>query len=261
MLNIKNLNVILNSNNKCILKTINLRIKKNELVGIIGESGCGKTTLINTISSFCDTNFFKISGEIFFEDKNLLNFSDLEKRKFCTENMSVILQDSINTLNPYEKLKKQLLEEYIKTHSSNLSKKEILKKISKDLENFGLNNIEIILNSYPNELSGGMKQRLSIILTLYNKNIKLLLADEPTTSLDVINQQNFIKFLKNICLEKDITLIYVSHDMKLLSQICDRIIVMKKGEILEDNLTKEILEDPKNDYTKLLVEAFNFFEM
>ncbi|MBS9775841.1 MAG: ABC transporter ATP-binding protein [Fusobacterium sp.] len=321
MLKIKNLNVILKKQKNKILKNINFEMKTGELVGIVGESGCGKTTFINAISSFCDEKKFNLEGEIFLEKQNLLDekkegkprslcslfpFSarlevsplrnscklvclevlrclavggrvqtpkiksqfiiPLDKKKkdkrreICTKNMSVILQDSINTLNPYEKLKTQLLEEYTRIYGKQNTKEKLLEKITKDLKDIGLKNIEIILNSYPNELSGGMKQRISIVLALCNNSIKLLLADEPTTSLDVINQVHFIRLLKEICVSKKISLIYVSHDIRLLSQICDRIIVMQNGEILEDNSTGNILKNPQNEYTKLLIDAFNFFE-
>lgn len=256
MLKIKNLNINL-ENKKQILKNINFEIKKEELVGIVGESGCGKTTLIKAISSFCDENIFNLSGEIFFENKNLLEIKKRERKKICTRNMSIILQDSINTLNPYEKIGTQLNEEYKRVYKN---KEEREKNIIKDLESMGLKNIDIILNSFPSGLSGGMKQRISIILALCNKNIKLLLADEPTTSLDTLNQFNFIKLLKEICEKKKISLIYVSHDIRLLSQICERIIVMKDGKILEDETSQNILKNPRNKYTKLLIEAFNFFE-
>ena len=130
----------------------------------------------------------------------------------------------------------------------------VIKEIKKLLLDVGFEDIDRILNSYPNELSGGMRQRIAIVLVLCT-DIKILLADEPTTSLDVVNQFRFIELLKKISKEKGLTLIYVSHDIKVLSKICERIIVLKDGNIIEENDTMQILKEPKNDYTKLLIKA------
>ena len=129
-----------------------------------------------------------------------------------------------------------------------------LKKIKELLSDVGFEDIDRILKSYPNELSGGMRQRIAIVLVLCT-DAKIVLADEPTTSLDIVNQFKFIELLKKISEEKGLTLIYVSHDIKVLSKICERIIVLKDGNIIEENSTVQILKEPKNDYTKLLIKA------
>lgn len=166
----------------------------------------------------------------------------------------MILQDSINSLNPYEKIKNQLLETYIFHSKKKVTNDFAIGEIKKLLLDVGFEDIDRILNSYPNELSGGMRQRIAIVLVLCT-DIKILLADEPTTSLDVVNQFRFIELLKKISKEKGLTLIYVSHDIKVLSKICERIIVLKNGNIIEENNTAQILKEPKNDYTKLLIKV------
>ncbi len=234
MLEIRNLSVVSSDNSKKILDDINIFLKEGDFLGILGESGCGKTTLLNVVTGMIDKNL-KVSGEVLF-------LRDDYKK------ISMILQDSINSLNPYEKIRNQLFETYI-FHNG---EKNVEQKVILLLEELGFNNADSILDKYPYELSGGMKQRISIVLSIMT-NPKILLADEPTTSLDILNQIRFIKFLKNICYKKNISLIYVSHDIKILSAICDRIIVMKDGKIIEEGYKEEILKNPKQEYTKLLL--------
>lgn len=258
LLEIENLEIISKKENIKILKDINLILKKGEFLGIVGESGAGKTTLINTITAFLNEKNFLLSGKIkYFNNFFILNNEKIikynEKREFCKKHIGIIPQDSINSLNPYEKIKNQIIETYI-LHNNIKDKNKIISITKKILKEMGFENIDIILNSYPSQLSGGQRQRITIALSLC-ANINLLLADEPTTSLDAINQYKFVNFLKKICLEKNLTLIYISHDISLLSQICNRIIVMKNGEIVEDASSYDIFNYPKHEYTKLLIES------
>lgn len=254
ILEFKNFSVSL-KNGKKILNDIDIQIKEKEILGIVGESGSGKTTLLNSIISFLDERKFAVTGDIFlFENIKMYKMSEKERKEQCYKNISMILQDSINSLNPYEKIEKQLLETYLFHSKEKVSNDFALEKIKELLSDVGFEDIDRILNSYPNELSGGMRQRIAIVLVLCT-DIKILLADEPTTSLDVVNQFRFIELLKKISKEKELTLIYVSHDIKVLSKICERIIVLKDGNIVEENSTAQILKEPKNDYTKLLIKA------
>lgn len=243
ILEFKNFNVTLKENNQKILNDINIVVKEEEFLGLVGESGSGKTTLLNAIISFLDKEKFVLNGEMNFLN-NEENFKEI----------TMIFQDSINSLNPYEKIKKQLFETYLLRSQNKITKEFAMEEIKKLLLDVGLADVERILNSYPNELSGGMRQRVAIVLALCTRS-KILLADEPTTSLDVVNQFKFVELLKKITKEKKLTLIYVSHDIKLLSKICERIIVLKNGKIVEKNTTEEILKNPQDEYTKLLVRA------
>lgn len=243
ILEFKNFNVTLKENNQKILNDINIVVKEEEFLGLVGESGSGKTTLLNAIISFLDKEKFVLNGEMNFLN-NEENFKEI----------TMIFQDSINSLNPYEKIKKQLFETYLLHFQNKITKEFAMEEIKKLLLDVGLADVERILNSYPNELSGGMRQRVAIVLALCTRS-KILLADEPTTSLDVVNQFKFVELLKKITKEKKLTLIYVSHDIKLLSKICERIIVLKNGKIVEENTTEEILKNPQDEYTKLLVRA------
>ena len=283
ILELKDFSVSLKNNNHKVLNDINIEIREKEFLGIVGESGSGKTTLLNSIISFLDEKKFILDGKvILFENIEIYKMTEEQRKEICRKNISMILQDSINSLNPYEKIEKQLLETYLfhskKKVINDFAIKEIkqlllnvgfedidrilnsypndyaLEKIKELLLDVGFEDIDRILNSYPNELSGGMRQRIAIVLVLCT-DIKILLADEPTTSLDVVNQFRFIELLKKISKEKGLTLIYVSHDIKVLSKICERIIVLKDGNIVEENDTIQILKEPKNDYTKLLIKA------
>lgn len=254
ILEFKNFSVSL-KNDKKILNNINVQIKEKEILGIVGESGSGKTTLLNSIISFLDMKKFIVTGDFFlFENIEMYKVSEKERKELCYKNISMILQDSINSLNPYEKIEKQLLETYLFHSKEKVRDDFVLKKIKELLSDVGFEDIDRILKSYPNELSGGMRQRIAIVLVLCT-DAKIVLADEPTTSLDVVNQFKFIELLKKISEEKGLTLIYVSHDIKVLSKICERIIVLKDGNIIEENSTVQILKEPKNDYTKLLIKA------
>lgn len=234
MLKIKNLSVSSSNKQKQILNNINIELREKEFLGILGESGCGKTTLLNAITGIIDKNL-KISGDILFL-----------KEEF--KKISMILQDSINSLNPYEKIRTQLYETYL-LHNN---KENIENNIKMLLNDLGFEDINSIIHKYPYELSGGMRQRISIALSLMT-NPKILLVDEPTTSLDILNQIRFIKLLKEIASKKNISFIYVSHDIKTLAAICNRIIVMKNGKIIEEGLKEEIINNPKEEYTKLLL--------
>ena len=239
ILELKDFSVSLKNNSHKVLNDINIEIREKEFLGIVGESGSGKTTLLNSIISFLNEKKLILDGKIIlFENIEIYKMSEKERKEICYKNISIILQDSINSLNPYEKITNDFAIEEIK----------------KLLLDVGFEDIDRILNSYPNELSGGMRQRIAIVLVLCT-DIKILLADEPTTSLDVVNQFRFIELLKKISKEKGLTLIYVSHDIKVLSKIYERIIVLKDGNIVEENDTTQILKEPKNDYTKLLIKA------
>ena len=255
ILELKDFSVSLKNNNRKILNNISIEIREKEFLGIVGESGSGKTTLLNSVLSFLDMKKFILDGKIIlFENIEVYKMTEEQRKEICHKNISMILQDSINSLNPYEKIKKQLLETYLLHSKEKITNDYALEEIKQLLLDVGFEDIDRILNSYPNELSGGMRQRIAIVLVLCT-DIKILLADEPTTSLDVVNQFRFIELLKKISKEKGLTLIYVSHDIKVLSKICERIIVLKDGDIIEENDTMQILKEPKNDYTKLLIKA------
>ncbi|WP_187107160.1 ABC transporter ATP-binding protein [Fusobacterium necrophorum] len=236
LMKIKNISVSVGE--KKILKRIFFEIYQGELLGIIGESASGKTTLLHVLGEFLSANLFQVEGEIEY-------FKEKKPRSY------MILQDAIHSLNPYEKIGKQLRETYSFHHKKEKKEKQSL-EIHKILLSLGFENIEAVLSSYPSALSGGMRQRIAIALILCCE-VELLLADEPTTALDVVNQFRFVQLLQNICRERKISLVYVSHDIRILMQLCQRILVIKEGQIVEDSGREEIWEEPKHEYTKKLI--------
>lgn len=231
-------NVSVNAGKKKILKSLFFEIYREEFLGIIGESASRKTTLLHLLGGFLSANFFQMKGEIAYSKEK-------KPRSY------MILQDAIHSLNPYEKIGKQLRETYNFHHREAKKEKQSL-EIDKILDSLGFKNIDAVLSSYPSSLSGGMRQRIAIALILCCE-VELLLADEPTTALDAVNQLRFIQLLKNICQERKITLVYVSHDIRILMQLCQRILVIKEGEIVEEGSREEIWKEPREEYTKKLI--------
>ncbi|MCI7342713.1 MAG: ABC transporter ATP-binding protein [Fusobacterium necrophorum] len=236
LMKIKNLSV--NMEEKRILKAISFEIYKGESLGIIGGSASGKTTLLHVLGEFLSGSSFQVKGEM----------------EYCVGGKPksyLILQDAIHSLNPYENIEKQLMETYAFHHKKENKEKQ-KREIEKILLSLGFEDIKSLLSSYPGALSGGMKQRIAIALILCCE-VDLLLADEPTTALDAVNQLRFVQILKKICKERNITLVYVSHDIRVLMQLCHRIIIMKHGEIIETGKREEIWKQPQNEYTKELI--------
>lgn len=260
LLEINELEVSLKKNRRAtgedsvILRDIDLTIYEGDLVGIVGESGSGKTTLLHSIASFLKEDTYRESGYLIFDGNNMLELSRDTRRRLSVERMGFILQDSMNSLNPYETIGSQLVESY--TFKGWRHKEEALIVIKERLRKIGLQ--ESLLSAYPYELSGGMKQRVAILLALASPHISILLADEPTTGLDVLNQYNFVKLLKEICQEQLMTLLYVTHDIRVLKHICDKVIVMKEGIIVESAIMEQLINEPQHVYTKELIKAAKY---
>ncbi|RBQ31418.1 nickel import ATP-binding protein NikD [Arcobacter sp. FW59] len=249
ILEISNLCIYNKKEEKNLLENINLKITQGEMLGIIGESGSGKSILCKSILDL-NPNYFKITGNIFFDELDILKASPKQIQQICGKKISMIMQDSVNAFNPIEKIKTQFIESLID--------KKDLKNAKNDsyfwLEKVGLTDIEKVLNSYPFELSGGMLQRVMIALA-FAQDSKIIIADEPTSSLDMINQKEILNIFKNLQEKEKKTVIFVSHDLGIISHLANNIAVMKKGKIVEYNDTKSLLLNPQNEYSKYLIEA------
>ncbi|MDY3114158.1 MAG: dipeptide ABC transporter ATP-binding protein [Helicobacter sp.] len=238
---------------KFALKNIFLSIKECEIVGLVGESGSGKTLLSYLILRLIHNYSIK-GGSIEFLGRNLLNLKEKELQKLRGSEISYIFQEPLSALNPLHKIKKQL-EEAILIHKPFLKKDAINKRIKELLNSVQLDST--LLERYPYELSGGQRQRVCIAIALAN-NPKLLIADEPTTALDSTTQEQIIMLLKQLQKEFNLSILFISHNLSVVSKLSQRIIVMQKGEIIEENTTKELFKNPKNAYTKMLLEALHF---
>ena len=248
LLEIKNLKV--SYKNKMIaVDDINFDIKAGEIISIVGESGSGKSTLIKSILNLLGDSGKIENGSISFADSKDL-MKDISK--YRGSDISMIFQDAGLSMNPIRTVRNQFLE-YIRTHK-NISKKEAEEIAKTWLRKLNLIDVERVLDSYPFELSGGMKQRV-VLAMIMSQNPKLLLADEPTSALDVTVQAQVVKELKKIREEYNTAIIMVTHNMAVASYISDRIAVMKDGKILEFCTRDEIIKNPKTEYTKILLEA------
>ncbi|PSO01942.1 hypothetical protein B9Q10_01875 [Candidatus Marsarchaeota G2 archaeon ECH_B_SAG-E12] len=241
-----------------VLNDVSLAVKSGEVVGIVGESGSGKTTLGLAILGLLDTPPATIrTGEIVFEGKNLLKLSQNELAQIRGAQMSIVLQESVEALNPVYKVGFQLLEafEAISKHEkTRYDPTNARNQVLKLLEELCISQPEAVLEKYPHELSGGMRKRAAIAMAIIQRP-KLLVLDEPTTGLDAYVQSRLLKLLKQLNQKYKVTMIIITHDLPLATNICDRIYVMYAGRILEEGDAKRVLKLPLHPYTKALVSA------
>ena len=234
-------------------KNVSFDIKKGECLGLIGESGSGKSVTALSITCLVASPPGVITdGSINYIGKNILEMDYKELRKIRGNKISYIFQDPLSTLHPLIKIGKQLEEAFIehsesKNNEASLRGKELLKLVQ-------IPNIENVWNSYPHELSGGMRQRVSIAMALTN-DPELIIADEPTTALDVTVQAQILSILDSLRKKRGLSVLFISHDFGVVSQICDRVIVMYGGQIVEQGKTENIMKQPRHPYTKQLMEC------
>jgi peptide/nickel transport system ATP-binding protein len=253
ILEVRNLSVIYDDGKKIIkaVNDVNFNVERGEILGIIGESGSGKTTLIHSIIRAIKPPGKISSGKIFYEGRNLLSLNENEFKEILWKEISFVPQASQNALNPVLTIYKTFY--YIAESHGKSDEKEVKERASELLKLVGLDP-KRVLNMYPFQLSGGMKQRVMIALSLL-LNPKLILMDEPTSALDMLNQQLILKLIKDINREFQVTIIYVTHDILNVAQIANRLLVMYKGYVMEEGKTEEVLKNPLNPYTHLLINS------
>ncbi|OWK70710.1 ABC transporter ATP-binding protein [Pedobacter sp. AJM] len=254
MLNVENLTIdFYNRDEKTwfkAVKTINFNVKKGTVLGIVGESGSGKSVTSFSIMRLHDERTAHISGKIDFEDISLLHLSSNEIRQIRGNQISMIFQEPMTSLNPVFTCGEQVAEAIILHQKVNkLTAKERTIKLFNEVQ---LPRPEKIFDSYPHQISGGQKQRVMIAMAL-SCNPKLLIADEPTTALDVTVQKTILQLLLKLKEERDMAMIFISHDLGVVNEIADEVAVMYKGEIVEQGPAKTIFEHPQHPYTKGLL--------
>lgn len=251
ILEVKNLNVGFNVeiDNKdeffYALNDINLKFEKGKIHAIAGESGCGKSVFINTILKLLPKNAKVTSGEIIFDNKNLINIKENDFKNIRGKKISLIPQDPFMSLNPLYTIENQLKEITPKNSDEKLIK-EALEKVK-------INNIENVLKSYPHELSGGMKQRVIIAMSIIS-DCELILADEPTTALDVSVSNSILNLLAELK-SSGKTIILITHDLSIVSNYSDTTSIMYLGNIVENAASSELFKNPNHPYTKALLKA------
>ena len=235
-----------------VVENFSLSLKKGEIITIVGESGSGKSTVLSSILGLLPNGGKIISGDIIYNGESMLNKSLNQWRELRGTEITMISQDSGGTLNPIRKIGKQFVE-YIQTHSK-MSAKEAEEKAKDMFSKVNLPDPEIIMKSYPHQLSGGMKQRVGIAMAL-TFHPKIILADEPTSALDVITQAQIVKEIMDLRKKFDTSIIMVTHNLGVAAYISDKIIVMQNGKIVDAGNKNEVIENPKSEYTKKLLEA------
>ena len=233
-----------------LIKRISFKVKRNEIVGLIGESGSGKSLTSLCILGLLEKNKFNVAGQVLFNGKNILSLDENEMMGIRGSEISMIFQEPMSALNPTMKIGKQLFEIF-KAHKK-ITFEDATKKIKKLIKKVRLDSVEDLLEKYPHQISGGQKQRVMIAMAL-SCGPKLLIADEPTTALDVTIQKEIIEILKDLQKSENLSILFISHDLKLVSDISDRILIMRRGKIIEQGQKNKIFKSPKENYTKALL--------
>lgn len=233
------------------LRNVDLDISKGSIVGVVGESGCGKSTLITSIIRQLDSNADIPNGSIEFEKQDLLKLSLDKMRNISGTKLSIVFQDPMSTLNPVLSIGRQMMDiQYRDKTSKNIKKQRSIDMLNK----VGIPDPQSQLKQYPHELSGGMQQRVSIAMAL-QAGPSLLIADEPTTALDATLEVQILKLLKELQEEMGCSILFVSHHLGVIAELCDHVIVMYAGEIVEQGSTYEIFNNPAHPYTVKLLEC------
>lgn len=229
---------------------VNMYVDKGEILGVVGESGCGKSVTLSNILGLVEAPPAIISGEITFNGENILYKNDKEFRKIRGKEIAMIFQDPMNCLDPVIRIGKQIME-MILEHEK-MDKKQAYEEAVNLLKVVGIPDPEIRMNSYPHQLSGGMCQRVMIAIALACKP-KLLLADEPTTALDVTIQAQILGLLRDIRDQFGTSIIIVTHDLGVVATLAQRIAVFYGGRVVEEADTREIFRNPTHPYTRGLI--------
>ncbi len=250
LLSIQNLFLSIDSENEEeILKDISFNIKESEVVSLIGESGSGKSLTALSVIRLLERSCKIKKGKIYFLNKDILSIEEKEMRDIRKNDISMIFQEPMRSLNPVMNIYDQLKEAYIDMKSVNI-KQEIIR----NLISVGIKDAERVINLYPHQLSGGMKQRVMIAMAIACKP-KLLIADEPTTSLDVTIQKQVLDLLLELSDKLNMAILFITHDLAVASQISDKIVVMQNGRVIENSSAKKFFSNPENSYSKTLLSS------
>jgi len=233
------------------VNNVSFKLEENHSLAIVGESGSGKTQLVFSILGLLDRNA-NVRGEINYKNKNLLKLKEYELNKIRSKKISIIFQDPMTSLNPYMPIKQQLNE--ILIYHQGFTKEKATRESLHILDAVKINDSKNIINCYPHELSGGMRQRIMIAMSIICKP-EIIIADEPTTSLDVTVQSQIMDLFNEIKKEFNTSLILITHNMGIVSNSCNKIMVMYGGKIMELGNTKDVFQMPLHPYTKGLLET------
>lgn len=235
-----------------IVNGVSFELKEGETLGIVGESGCGKSMTSLSLMGLLPKGIDYLDGHIHLGALNLENFSKKDWRDVRGKKMSMIFQEPMSSLNPVYTIRKQV-REMIFSHEK-ISREEADARTLEMLKLVGIPRPDEVMDNYPHQLSGGMRQRVMIALALVN-DPKILIADEPTTALDVTIQAQILELMKSLQKRLQMSIILITHDLGVVAEICDRVVVMYAGEIIEEATTKNLFDEPLHPYTKGLLAS------
>lgn len=231
---------------------VSIHLKKNEILAIVGESGCGKSTLATSIIGLHDPNNTKISGEIQFKGLNLAKLADDKLNNVRGNDIGMIFQDPLSALNPLMRIGDQIAEALI--YHTKLSKTERSHRVIELLNQVGIPKPERVVRQFPHQLSGGMRQRVIIAIAISCKP-SIIIADEPTTALDVTIQAQILDLLKDLQAETESGIILITHDLGVVAEVADRVAVMYAGQVIEEAPVDELFSNPVHPYTRSLLNS------
>lgn len=234
------------------LDNISFQIKKGEILGVVGESGCGKSVTSLSIMRLLDKKGKILQGNITYKGTDLTALSEVDMRKIRGNEISMIFQEPMTSLNPVYTIGNQMVET-IRSHLK-LSKKEAKKLAIEMLKKVGIPSADTIVNDYPHSLSGGMRQRVMIAMALVCEP-SLLIADEPTTALDVTIQAQILQLMKKLIRDSDASIMLITHDLGVIAEMADRVVVMYAGQIIEEADVYTLFDEPKHPYTQGLLQS------
>ena len=252
MLEIKDLRVRFHDADHDAVRGISLTVADGEIMGLVGESGSGKTVTAMVVSGLLPRKKADVSGQVLLDGKDLLALDGaaMRKRQGCA--ISVVFQEPMSAMNPVMRIGPQV-EEALRVHTK-LSAEARKERALQALRDVDLADAEAIYEKYPHQMSGGMLQRAMIAAAIISRP-KLLLADEPTTALDVTIQAQILELLRRLNREMGMSVLFISHNLNVVRKLCTRVAVMEKGHIVETGPTEQVFHDPQADYTKRLIAA------
>jgi oligopeptide transport system ATP-binding protein len=261
LLQVENLNVSFNTYGGEVkaVRGVSFSVKKGEAVAIVGESGCGKSVTAKSIMKLLTAPPAEYkTGKIMFHGQDLLSLPENEMKKIRGNKISMIFQDPMSSLNPTSRIGDQLIEGLVK--HNRLSRAIALQHAVQLLERVGIPHAKSRLKHYPHEFSGGMRQRVMIAMALAC-DPELIIADEPTTALDVTIQAQILSLMKKLQKETNTSIILITHDLGVVAEVCDKVIVMYAGEVVESGSVEEIFRNPTHPYTKGLMKSVPRLDM
>jgi oligopeptide/dipeptide ABC transporter ATP-binding protein len=233
------------------LRKISMQIQPGRIVGIVGESGCGKSTLISTIIRLLAPNAQITGGSVRFRGNDLLSLDPEAMRALRGDEISMVFQDPMSSLNPVLTIGRQMTDVQ---HRDKRSKPEKRARAIRMLERVGIPDPDSQLDRYPHHLSGGMRQRVAIAMALMTEP-GLLIADEPTTALDATLEVQIIHRLQQLQRDFGCAILFISHHLGVIAELCDEVVVMYAGEVVESGATRDVFRDPRHPYTRKLLEC------